>query len=353
MANSISYAKQYINNQKEVLRMFNTNLLCADLLRPLAEHKGKYVAYDRISFGDYSMGNYNRDSGLQKKDFTFERIEKTLSQDRGDTLALDIMDKEEAQIADGIVGVFNFYNIKVVVPTIDSYAFGQFGAVNGTGLYTAHASLSSANIVEALFNDFAALKQKRVKTSECILYIAASKNALLEQAAFGKGIIEVGNWNGDLETTCTMVKGAKIVEVPDETLGEDVAWILVHPLAADVIPVLNAAEFKDNIPGFVGKAQVDVRYYFDAWVQPTGGDGIIVALDKPRDLTLVKGTNKVSGFTGVEKGAEIYYTTNGSTPTSSSTKYTSGDISVSANATIKAIQILDGVSSDVVSWTNA
>ena len=282
MANNIDYAKQYINNQSEVLRMFNTDLLCKDLIKPLTEWKGKTVSYDRMSFAAYTMGNYNRATGLSQKDLVFERVDKTLSQDRGDTLSLDIADKQEAQIADGIMGVFNFYNVKVVVPTIDKYAFAQLSATDNGAKFNVHASLTKDNIVAALFSDFKDLKNKRVKTQECIVYIGSTSMALLEEATFGKGILTIGNWNGDLETTATMIKGAKIVEVPDDELPEDVQWIICHPLAADVIPVLNAAEFKDNIPGFVGKAQVDVRYYFDAWVQPTGGDGVVVSLTSAR-----------------------------------------------------------------------
>lgn len=282
MANTITYAKQYINNQQEVLRMFNTSLLCRDLLKPLKEHRGKVVSYDQLSFANYNMGSYNRATGLTQKDFTFARVDKTLSQDKGDSLSLDIMDRDEAQIADGIISVYNFYTVKVVLPTIDTYAFSQLSATGNGATFNVHSSLTASNILTALFADFKTLKNKRIKTNECIVYINSTSMALLEEATFGKGILTIGNWNGDLETTAIMIKGAKIVECPDSYLPSDVQWIIVHPLAADVIPVLDAAEFKDNIPGYVGRAQVDVRYYFDAWVQPTGGDGVVVSLSAAR-----------------------------------------------------------------------
>lgn len=356
MANTIASAIEYVNNQQEVLRMFNTYLLSADLIKKIIEHKGKTVAYDSMSFASYTMGTFNRRNGLSMKDFVFERKNRELSQDRGDSLDLDIADQNEAQIAGGIARVYNFYQIKVAIPTMDAYAFGKLSAPGNNA--SAHGSLTGSNIVKALFSDFAKLKQHRVKTEECLLYITASANALLEEAAFGRGVLTVGvwkgngNWDGDLQATCTMVKGAKIVEVPDDYLN-GAAYVLVHPLAFDIIPVLDIVEFHDRVPGKPGISQVDVREYFDAWTQPNGEDGILVGLEKPRELDFVKGTNKVTGFLNVEKGAKIYYTTDGSTPTSASTEWTSGDISVSASATIKAIQILDSQSSDVASWTNA
>ena len=50
-------------------------------------------------------------------------------------------------------------------------------------------------------------------------------------------------------------------------------------------------------------------------------------------------------------GADIYYTTNGSTPSKSSTKYTSSGITITQSCTLKAIAYKDGYeTSDVGSW---
>ena len=68
----------------------------------------------------------------------------------------------------------------------------------------------------------------------------------------------------------------------------------------------------------------------------------------------ISGTTPFSESTQVTMsgpdGATIYYTQDGSTPTSSSSQYSSA-ITLSATATIKAIAIKDGVSSEVASKT--
>ena len=68
----------------------------------------------------------------------------------------------------------------------------------------------------------------------------------------------------------------------------------------------------------------------------------------------ITGTTPFATSTSVsiqaEQGAEIRYTTDGSTPTAESTLY-SEPITLSATATVKAIAIMDGQSSEVASET--
>ena len=76
----------------------------------------------------------------------------------------------------------------------------------------------------------------------------------------------------------------------------------------------------------------------------------VVAAPSLSGTTPFASTTSVTMTTTTE-GADIYYTTDGSTPTSASTKYTSA-VSLSATTTVKAIAIKDGyVASEVVSKT--
>lgn len=352
--NTITYAKAYINSQKELLRMFRTDLICKDLLKEASNIMGKTVAYDEISFTSYVMGTYDRANGLTTKPFTFDRKEKTLTQDRGDTLELDTMDKKEAQIADGLMGVYNVYRIKVSVPTVDTYAFNALAGAGNSNVVV-HNSVTSSNILSAILADRKELTKKRIKAEECILYISSTDKALLDEACLGKGFITVGNWNGNIDTDVEIFKGMKVTEVPDDELPENVHWIIVHPLAASVLPVLALAEVYDRVPGFPGKAQIDVRDYFDAWVNPNGGlDGIVTSLSALRNPKLPASatfdTSLSVEITGIEAGAKVYYTLDGSTPTSASTEYTA-PIALSATKTVKAIAIKGSDSSAVASAT--
>ena len=361
MANDIAMAVEYVNNQQEVLRMYNTYLLCADLMKRNIEHKGKTISYDALSFSSYVMGDYNRRNGVSIKDFKFERKTRELTQDRGDALDLDIADQNEAQIAGGIARVYNFYQIKVAIPTMDGYAFGKLAGVGNGAFVSAHGTISAANIISKLNSDFAKLGNKRIKTAECLLYITSEKRALLDEAAFGRGVLTVGvwkgngEWNGDIQTTSTMYKGAKIVEVPNDYLA-GASWVIVHPLAFDVIPVLDIVNFHDRVPGKPGLAQVDVREYFDAWTQPNGEEGICIGLEAPRKPTLPEDQTFASSLVvkvgNIENGASVFYTNDGSTPSSASTAYNAeSGITLSATKTIKVIQYVDGQASDVVSGT--
>lgn len=91
--------------------------------------------------------------------------------------------------------------------------------------------------------------------------------------------------------------------------------------------------------------------------KPNGGNiasGLKQVADptfSPADGTSFSGASQSVTITTKTTGADIYYTTNGTTPTTASTKY-STPVSVSATTTIKAIAVKNGMApSNVVSAT--
>jgi len=120
--------------------------------------------------------------------------------------------------------------------------------------------------------------------------------------------------------------------------------------------------FTVDIPGTVGDDA--------AYVGFSGGTGGATAVQDILTWTFTSGTtqqqvatpvispgagtyaNSVSvTLTDATSGASIYYTTNGSTPTTSSTLYNGTPITLSASATVQAIAVLSGYSNSTVAST--
>ena len=80
-----------------------------------------------------------------------------------------------------------------------------------------------------------------------------------------------------------------------------------------------------------------------------GGTTVAAPSFDPGDGTTFYGSQSVT-ITSSTSGATIYYTTNGSDPTTSSTPYTA-PFTITATTTVKAIAVKDGVSSSVASAT--
>jgi len=348
MANTIAKCKQYVNNQVEHFGMFEREMRFNDLLVRPAEWKGDTMSYDVYSFGSNEMGNVS-DGETSKATFVCTRVDRKLTQDRGDTLELDIRDKNEGQIADGLAGIYNAYQLKVEVPTVEKYTASKFAdATNGVSK-VANGTLSTSNILSKLNNLFKIVKNKRVRVAECILYISTSAKSLLDEAVLGKGIIKIGEWNGNADASTETYKGAKIVEIDDATMG-DIDFALVHPYAFSVVDILGIVNVFDYVPNKPGKGQVDVRDYFDAWTEPNALEGMAVAFGKPNKLTLKENADHSTSVTGVQPGAKVYYKTSAGA-TSSDTELTAvGGIytipTPQADAHYYVVQYLDGVKSD-------
>lgn len=277
MANTISkYAIEYVNSQEVVRTMFDKSSLFADLIKPLVSHKGKTISYDQLDVSG-EMGTFNRETGYPEKGITMTRLEKTLSQDRGDSLHLDAMDKDEAQIEGGIVRLYNNYVEDVEIPTFDAYVAAAIAAYNAN-TESVHGELGASTILGKLIADCGKLSKRRVKLNQCILYISYEAKALLDEVALTKAVFTTGNWNGNLDSTVEMFKGAKVVPC---ALPEGVDWVIAHPLSADAFIVNEDATFFEQVPNYGSRRkQVDCGLYFDCFVREV--KGIVVGVPTTR-----------------------------------------------------------------------
>lgn len=352
MANSIEKCKQYVNNQVEHLGMFQRFFRLADFLVRPTEWKGGTFSYDVYSFANNEMGTFN--NGVSQKDFTCTRVEKTLSQDRGDSLSLDIRDKNEGQIADGLAGMYNFYQAKVEVPTLEKYSIGAIVSADNGVVKSATGTLTVSNIEEAVDELYAKLENKRIDPKQCILGISVSAKKLLDRANKKNAIYEYGSWNGSVDTNILMYNGAKIVVIDDTTM-QGCAFFLAHPYSFSVLDLLGIVDVYEKVPGKPGIAQIDVRDYFDAWLEPNATDGMAVALTAPNALTLSANTDLSVSIKGVQPGAKVYYKTSaGATKSDTEVEAVGGVFTIAkpnATTTFYVVQYIDDVKSEEKSIT--
>ena len=127
-----------------------------------------------------------------------------------------------------IVILKQFNNLQV-----DTYVFAKIA--NTAGVTNTKETITNSNAVGEIRKAFSVLRNNNVKLENLILYIDPSVKSMLDEQTFGKGIVTVGNWNGNLDFVVQMINGAKIVEVPNSRLPNGVQFILVHKDACPCI----------------------------------------------------------------------------------------------------------------------
>ena len=181
-----------------------------------------------------------------------------------------------------------------------------------------------------------------------------------EISALPRAIVENGAWDkdkaiavvGDFKQGVFSIRQDITYKLLTEGVIQDPSdGSIVYNLAQqDMVALRVTFRFAWQLPNPVNRLAEDEdgRLPF-AVVAPAGKAKLTVALN-PSEATTFTGTQVVKLSADV-KGAEIYYTDNGSAPSTASTKYTA-PITLSSTKTIKAIAVKDGyTNSDVVSVT--
>lgn len=181
-----------------------------------------------------------------------------------------------------------------------------------------------------------------------------------EISALPRAIVENGAWDkdkatamvGDFKQAVFSIRQDMNYKLLTEGVIQDPSTgeILYNLGQDDMVALRITFRFGWQLPNPVNRLaeNEEARLPF-AVVAPASSAKLTVSLE-PAEATTFDSTQVVKISADV-RGAKIYYTDNGDTPTSASTRYSS-PITLSATKTIKAIAIKDGYSnSDVVSVT--
>jgi len=265
MANTINRAIAYIKEPAEIEAAFAEESKTMDLEVPNKAVGAQTVKYQHIEFGDYVLDDFSKTSGYSTKDIILTWKEKTLTQDKGDSLKIDIMDDEES-MANGIVALHNRFVKKVEVPALDKYRLSTVAAIGGSNVI--NLTLTSSNAVEQLFYARAMLQEYKIDITSLIFYCTSTVEANLKIEAMKQGYWKQGEWNGQLDAKLSSVDGIKILSVPSAYFNNTaIQGILLHPSAVAAMKKYQETVYFAQIPGF-GKrrAQIDEGVYHDCWV---------------------------------------------------------------------------------------
>jgi hypothetical protein len=274
MPNTINYATTYISQQATIDALFSAHSLANIFRKPNKVVDGKYVKIQKITFDSLVQGNYSRATGLSQKSFTLDWVQKELTQDKGDILAFEKTDSEEAR-ADGVIGIYNKYSRDVAIPTSDKYVFAQI--IAGAGTTSAVTPLTDSNINTSVLAAFAVLDEVRASDNALVLLATPKTLGLLRANALTKGLFNQGVWNGQIGTEVALFDNARIIKVPESHLGTKTGFVLCNADAVDFQVKTEGSVYRPDVPGFAGRMEhVEYSIYYDCWIIPGGEKAVYV-----------------------------------------------------------------------------
>ncbi len=174
-------------------------------------------------------------------------------------------------------------------------------------------------------------------------YMVTRYQDLLKDWACDMLVVPTDNYQAFSTWALTMLlRWAKEDPVSDKEIARNEA---IYKIQKDRNPFIDYPGLEQYVWGNLSTTAVDLNNY----VAPTSGTTIVSApVFSPAGGTYT--TAQTVSISSSTSGAAIYYTTDGSTPSSSSSLYT-GALTISETTTIKAIAIKDGTNSSVSSAT--
>ena len=233
------------------------------------------------------LGNYNRNTGYVGGDITAAWEQYQLTQDRGRSFMLDVMDNDET-LGMTLAGLLSEFLRVYVVPEIDAYRFAKYASTSGILTATAADIGSSSDVVGFIDEADKAMSNVEVPHDGRILFVSEDVYKRLK----GQITRFIENGEGNVNRTVEMFDDMRVIRVPQNrfntaitlydgtTSGQTaggyivpastsypINFMIVHPSAVaqvvkHVVPRLFSPEQNLNADAW----KYDYRIYHDAFV---------------------------------------------------------------------------------------
>jgi hypothetical protein len=314
MANTINYAAIFNRILDEKFYILPRTMWMEDSNPGIVWEGGKEVKIPKLGMdGLGTMNGYKAPQG----DLVLDWETKTLQWYRGRNFSIGRYDVDETNFALTVGNALRVFLNEKVVPEVDCLriaALAQGAASYGKVVAQATASLTAANILDAIMADITTVQDKIGENEQLYIQISTNLKGLLERSSQITRYLNVRDFN--IRSATLKIEalndqyligtpsaymhsvfglndgataGQTVGGVTFANLGANINWIIAARPAVDAIARPQISKVIDpdvNQDGEYWKVMFSI--YHGAWIMENKGDGLLVNMDTASadDLTI-------------------------------------------------------------------
>ena len=292
VANNIALASKYLPILDEIYKAGSKTAIL-DTLAEQIRFDGAKIAY-LYGADPVGLSAYSRNAGFVPGDVDGAWQPYEITQDRGRSFMVDVMDNDET-LGMAFGTLLGEFERTEVIPEIDAYRFAKYAAAaTGTNKVTETLSAAAATIT-SIDNATAVLDDKEVPYEGRVLFVTPNTYKLIK----GGVTRMIMNGDADVDYNVEMYNDMRVITVPSGRFhttvtinapttsdgvggftagGQIMNYMIVHPSAVMQLVKHNIPRiFSPEVNQEADAWKLNYRIYHDAWVKTNKVNGIFVS----------------------------------------------------------------------------